>query len=30
MNSPDIELSIILPCLDEELTVGLCVAKANK
>jgi glycosyltransferase involved in cell wall biosynthesis len=24
----DIELSIVLPCLNEELTVGLCVAKA--
>ncbi len=24
----DIELSIVLPCLNEELTVGICVAKA--
>ena len=24
----DIELSIVLPCLNEELTVGVCVAKA--
>lgn len=28
MNSPEMELSIVLPCLNEELTVGTCVAKA--
>ena len=28
MNSPAMELSIVLPCLNEELTVGICVAKA--
>lgn len=28
MNSPAVELSIVLPCLNEELTVGICVAKA--
>jgi glycosyltransferase involved in cell wall biosynthesis len=26
--NPQIELSIVLPCLNEEQTVGICVAKA--
>lgn len=29
MNPPEIELSIVLPCLNEEKTVGLCVTKAR-
>lgn len=28
MDSPQMELSLILPCLNEERTVGICVAKA--
>lgn len=30
MDSPQMELSLILPCLNEERTVGICVAKAIK
>lgn len=28
MDSPQMELSLVLPCLNEERTVGICVAKA--
>lgn len=28
MDSPQMELSLVLPCLNEERTVGVCVAKA--
>ena len=24
------ELSVVMPCLDEEDTIGICVEKANK
>lgn len=27
MNSSELELSVILPCLNEEITVGLCISK---
>ena len=30
MNNPSLELSILMPCLNEELTLGTCINKAQK
>jgi glycosyltransferase involved in cell wall biosynthesis len=29
MSQPDLEVSVVIPCLNEEHTVGVCVAKAR-
>src|SRR5262245_302251 len=30
MSQPDLEVSVVIPCLNEEHTVGICAAKARR